>query len=67
MLSSGRPHREPISRPHREPPPPPQSLLDPHVRTINMARPHDSGHGFGICVKGGVRDSGNQSPKGLQY
>ncbi|CAH1396238.1 unnamed protein product [Nezara viridula] len=65
MLGSGRPHsRE--SRPHREPPPPPQSLLDPHVRTINMSRgPPDSGHGFGICVKGGTRESGNQSPKGV--
>nr|XP_014272439.1 whirlin isoform X2 [Halyomorpha halys] len=58
MLGSGRPHsRE--SRPHRDPPPPPQSLLDPHVRTINMSRgPPDSGHGFGICVKGGTRESG---------
>ncbi|KAL1124032.1 hypothetical protein AAG570_001802 [Ranatra chinensis] len=52
------------TRTTREPPPPPppapQSLLDPHVRTVNMVKgPPDSGHGFGICVKGGTRDTGN--------
>jgi hypothetical protein len=60
MLSSGRPvrgHRE--TAPPPPPPPAPQSLLDPHVRTVNMVRgPPDSGHGFGICVKGGTRDTG---------
>uniref|UniRef100_A0A0A9VQ25 Whirlin n=1 Tax=Lygus hesperus TaxID=30085 RepID=A0A0A9VQ25_LYGHE len=69
MLGSGRPmapsrsgHRgEPPPPP---PPPPPQSVLDPHVRTINMSRgPSDPGHpgsgsGFGICVKGGTRETG---------
>ncbi|XP_073986526.1 whirlin protein dyschronic isoform X6 [Rhodnius prolixus] len=63
MLGSGRPVSS-AQRCHRDPPPPPpapppQSLLDPHVRTINMSRgPPDSGHGFGICVKGGTRDTG---------
>jgi hypothetical protein len=27
------------------------------VRTVNMVRPPESSHGFGICVKGG-KDSG---------
>ncbi|CAB0007796.1 unnamed protein product, partial [Nesidiocoris tenuis] len=63
MLGSGRSMAPSRSGPRGEPPPPPpppppQSVLDPHVRTINMSRgPPDSGHGFGICVKGGTRDT----------
>ncbi|XP_014253334.1 whirlin isoform X8 [Cimex lectularius] len=67
MLGSGRTGASRERGVHREvppppPPPPPQSLLDPHVRTINMNRgpPEAGGHGFGICVKGGSRDSGQK-------
>ncbi|XP_063233633.1 whirlin-like [Bacillus rossius redtenbacheri] len=36
---------------------PPNLHQDLLVRTVTMTRPPDSGHGFGICVKGG-KDSG---------
>lgn len=51
---------EPPAQPRRPVPPPP-SLDQLTVRTVNMSRGPSDGsqsHGFGICVKGGAKDSG---------
>ncbi|XP_018908276.1 whirlin isoform X2 [Bemisia tabaci] len=50
----------PGSPPERERPilPPPPTLDQLTTRTVNMSRSADAGHGFGICVKGGIKDSG---------
>ncbi|KAJ8892843.1 hypothetical protein PR048_005424 [Dryococelus australis] len=48
----------PASSPHLAHDPHPNLHHDLLVRTVNMVRPPDSPHGFGICVKGG-KDSGN--------
>lgn len=51
----------PVEKPHR---PSPGPRVDPRslpVRTVNMSRGppgSDQSHGFGICVKGGTKDSG---------
>lgn len=51
----------PVEKPHR---PSPGPRVDPRtlpVRTVNMSRGPpgtDQPHGFGICVKGGTKDSG---------
>lgn len=51
---------EPPAQPRRPVPPPP-SLDQLTVRTVSMSRGPSDGsqsHGFGICVKGGSKDSG---------
>lgn len=51
---------EPAAQPRRPVPPPP-SLDQLTVRTVSMSRGPSDGsqsHGFGICVKGGSKDSG---------
>lgn len=51
---------EPPTQPRRPVPPPP-TMEQLTVRTVNMSRgPSEGsqGHGFGICVKGGANDSG---------
>lgn len=46
----------------RRPVPPPPTMDQLQVRTVNMSRgpadPARTDHGFGICVKGGTKDSG---------
>ncbi|XP_075213804.1 whirlin protein dyschronic [Lycorma delicatula] len=60
-LFGGHDNGSPVEKPHR---PSPGPRVDPRtlpVRTVNMSRGppgSDQAHGFGICVKGGTKDSG---------
>ncbi|KAG8287404.1 hypothetical protein J6590_037663 [Homalodisca vitripennis] len=67
----GHNHLKPPPEPHqtRRPVPPPPTMDQLEVRTVSMSRGPADGthsHGFGICVKGGTKDSGDSSLTNLQ-
>lgn len=70
-LGAGKARDAPASDPPRRRPPPAASppLSELPVRTVTMVRANDAppqphhgpGHGFGICVKGGAKDTGESA------